>query len=208
QLVANALRQGRAEERAQLVAECELFGGEAEVHACTPCSNGGGGGETAPLGGEAANSHGRLQGLVARPLGIKGQPVADVSKPQLIGVKHRSATPDRPTIAVHPDHVDVAGTCGDALFENARTLIDHREDHALDDLLLGDLPAGDARPGRSIENGPLDLGIGQRGTRPRIIAKISLPGLLAEMPGLAQRILDIVALATPLTDAPANIEPG
>src|ERR1700730_287299 len=92
-------------------------------------------GEAAPLGGEAADQRGRLQGLVARAFGIKGQSVADVSQPQLIGIVHWPGAPHRPAIAIDPDHIDVAGARRDALFENARTLVDHWENHALDDLL-------------------------------------------------------------------------
>ena len=43
------------------------------------------------------------------------------------------------------------GTGGDALLEDPRALVDHREDHALDDLLGRDRPAVDAEPGRGIE---------------------------------------------------------
>src|SRR6516162_2022416 len=174
----------------------------------TPCSSGCRGGEAAALGGEATNPSCGPQGLVPRPFGINGQPVAEVSEPQPIGVVHRPTAPDRPAIAIHPYYVDVAGTCGDALFENARTFVDHREDHALDDLLLRDRPAGDSGPGRSIEDGAFNLGVGHRSARSGIIAKISLSGLLAKMTGLAQRILDLVALAAALADPPADIEPG
>jgi len=131
-----------------------------------------------------------------------------MSEPQPISVIHRSATPHGPAIAIHPDHVDVAGTGRDAFFENACALVDHREDHALDDLLRRDRPTGDGEPRRSIENSLLDLRIGQRGSRSGVVAKITLPGLLAEMPGLAQRVLDLVALAAALADPPADIESG
>src|ERR1700759_974830 len=112
-----------------------------------------------------------------------------------VGIMHRPAAPYRPAIAVYPDHVDVARTRGDTLLQNAGALVDHREDHALDDLLLRDRPSVDAEPGRPLENDFFDLRIGNRRARARIIAKISLPGLLAVMPGLAERIFDLVALA-------------
>src|SRR5438552_2963796 len=57
-------------------------------------------GEASALGGEAADQGGGLQGLDPRPFGVKGQPVADVSEPQLVGVEHRPAPPHGPAIAV------------------------------------------------------------------------------------------------------------
>src|SRR6516225_7732188 len=45
-------------------------------------------------------------------------------------------------------------------------------------------------------------------SRSGVVAKITLPGLLSEMPGLAQRVLDLVALAAALADPPADIESG
>ena len=41
-------------------------------------------------------------------LGEFGQPVADIGQPDLIGIEHRSAAPDRKAVAIDPDHVDVA----------------------------------------------------------------------------------------------------
>src|SRR5713101_2506377 len=127
---------------------------------------------------------------------------------QLIGIVHRAAAPDWPAIAVHPDDVDVARPAGDALLENAGTLIDHRENHAFDDFLLRDRPPVEAEPGRGLHYSSFDLGIGCRLARSGIITKIALPGLLAEMSGFAKHILDRGAFAPPLADAPADIEPG
>ena len=49
------------------------------------------------------------------------------ARPDLVGVEHRAAAPDRPAVAVDPDHVDVAGAGGDTLVEDARALVDHRD---------------------------------------------------------------------------------
>ena len=86
--------------------------------------------------------------------------------------------------------------------------VDHRKDRALDDLLRRDRAAGDAEPGRGVENDALDLGVGDRGARAGLVAEVPAAGLLAEMPGLAQRVLDLGMLAAALADQPADIEPG
>src|SRR5690606_39773994 len=55
------------------------------------------------------------------------------------GVEHRTAPVDRPAVTVDPDDVDVRGPDRDAFLEDLGALVDHREDAALEDLLLGDL---------------------------------------------------------------------
>src|ERR1051326_9375291 len=103
-------------------------------------------GKTLALGREARQQRRRLERLVAGALRIGGEPVADPGEPDLVGVGHRAAAPHRPAVAVDPDHVDVARPTGDALLEDARALVDHRVDHALDDLLLVDRSSRDAEP--------------------------------------------------------------
>src|SRR5690606_20283825 len=56
----------------------------------------------------------------------------------LVGVEHRAAAPARETVAGGVHHVDVAGTQRHALLQQLGTLVDHREDAALDDLLARD----------------------------------------------------------------------
>src|SRR6516164_2312744 len=131
-----------------------------------------------------------------------------MSESQPVGVIHRPTAPHRPPIAVDPDHVDVARARGDTFFQDASALVDHREDHALDNLLLTDRPPVDTEPSRSLDDNPFDLRVGHRCARPRLIAEIPLPGLLTEMPGFAKRILYQRALAPPFADAPTDIEPS
>src|SRR5690606_28570898 len=56
-----------------------------------------------------------------------------------VGVEHRTAPVDRPAVTVDPDDVDVRGPDRDAFLKDLGALVDHREDAALEDLLLGDL---------------------------------------------------------------------
>src|SRR5262249_60529241 len=121
--------------------------------------------------------------LVLRRRAHRLEPVADDAEPDLVGVEHRAAVPDRPAVAVDPDHVDVAGPCRDALFEDARTLVDHRENQPLDDLRFVDRPARDAVPGRRFGNELLDFGVGPRRARSGLVAVESLAGPLPEPPG-------------------------
>src|ERR1700759_1666679 len=115
----------------------------------------------------------------------------------MVGVIHRTAAPHWPAIAINPDDVDVAGARCDPFVENACAFVDHRQDHALDDLPLADRSAVDAETRSSLEDGFFDLGIRKRRPRPDFITEISFAGLLAIMPGLAQRVLDESMFAPP-----------
>src|SRR5438105_15747175 len=74
--------------------------------------------ETAAFGGEPCQQRRWYEAFVARARRIGRQPVADVGKPNVIGVVHGPAAPDRPTVSVDPDHVDIAGSCRDSFVEN------------------------------------------------------------------------------------------
>src|SRR5215469_16431085 len=119
---------------------------------------------------------------------------------EAVGVVHRSAAPYRPAIAVNPDHVDVARAAGDTLIEDPRPFIDHRQDHALDDLFLADRPPVHAEARGGIEDDFFDLGVCERRARSPFITEVSLPGFLAEMSGFTQRVLDQSVLAAALAD--------
>src|SRR5215469_6579852 len=127
---------------------------------------------------------------------------------EAVGVVHRSAAPYRPAVAVNPDHVDVAGAAGDTLIEDPRPFVDHRQDHALDDLFLADRPPVHAVASGGIEDDFFDLGVRERRARSRFITEVSLPGFLAEMSGFAESIFYQSVLGAALADAPADIEPG
>jgi hypothetical protein len=47
-------------------------------------------------------------------------------------------------LPIYEDHVDVAGTKGDALLENLRTFVDDGKNRAFDDFLRGNDPLWDA----------------------------------------------------------------
>src|SRR3954468_15569303 len=158
--------------------------------------------------GEPGQQRRRLERLVVRAGRISGEAVAQVGKPDLVGVKHRSAAPDRPAIAVDPDHVDVARPVGDALLEDARALVDHREDQALEDLLFVDRAALDAEPVRGVDDDLLDLRIGDRRARAALVTEIAGAGLLAKPPHLGERVGNLGALSAALADAPADVDAG
>src|SRR6266849_3248680 len=71
------------------------------------------------------------------------EPVANMRKPHVVGIMHRASAVDRESVAVVPDHVDVAGPSGNALTQDAGALVDHREQQALHDLILADGPTRD-----------------------------------------------------------------
>src|SRR5262249_8219416 len=146
--------------------------------------------------------------LIAGALREGGESIANLTEPDLVGVEHRAAAPHRPAVAVDPDHVDVAGPIGEALLEDARALVDHRIDHALEDLLLVDFPPRNPERLRGLDDDLLDLGIGRRRARAGLIDVIAPAGLLAVAPGLAQRIGDLGAHPAGAANAPAHIEPG
>src|SRR5829696_1607054 len=79
-------------------------------------------GKAPAVAGEARQQRRRLERLVVRAGRIGGEAVAEIGEPDLVGIEHRSAAPDRPAIAVDPDHVDVARPVGDALNEGASIL--------------------------------------------------------------------------------------
>src|SRR5215813_8268031 len=98
----------------------------------------------APLG-ELCEQRRGFEFRVAGASGDLGESPADVRQADAVGVVHRSARPYRPAVAIDPDHVDVARAHGDAFIENARALVDHREDQPLEYLLAVEVAALDAR---------------------------------------------------------------
>src|SRR5215213_4166801 len=131
--------------RKSMAVSSGLVGGRAE------------GSEAASLLGDPPQQRCGLQALLAGARGELLQPLDDPPGADLVGVEHRAAAPGRPAVAVEPDHVDVAGPGSDALVENARALVDHRVDQALDDLLPRDQPARHAEARRDAGDEPLHL---------------------------------------------------
>src|SRR5256886_9651978 len=160
----------------------------------------------ATLGGEALEQRRRLQRGIVGLLGVIRQPVGDVLEADLVGIEHRAAAVDRPAIAIEPDYVDVARTRRDALFEDARTLVDHRVHHALQDFVVADDALLAAETLQGLVDQLFDLGIGQRRARAALILVVALAGLLAEAAGFAQRVGDFRLDAAVLARAPADIE--
>src|SRR4051794_7216937 len=143
-------------------------------------------GKAPAVAGEPGQQRRRLERLVVRAGRIGGEAVAQIGKPDLVGIEHRPAAPDRPAIAVDPDHVDVARPVGDALLEDARALVDHREDQALEDLLFVDRAALDAEPVRGVDDDLLDLRIGDPRAGPALLTEIDRAGPLAEAAHLSE----------------------
>src|SRR5205807_2508991 len=109
-------------------------------------------------------------------------------------------------VAVDPHHVDIARPVRDAFLQDPGALVDHRVDHALDDFLFVDRPARNAGSPRRFDDDLLDLGIGRRGARARLVDVIAFAGFLAEAPRLAQRVGNFRAHAAGAADAPADVE--
>ena len=99
-------------------------------------------------------------------------------EPQMVGPEHRAAAIDRPAVAVHPDDIDIRSPRRDSLFEDFGALVDHRQQAALRDFGIADLPPGDASARREIEDQRLHLRRRRRQAL-GIIVVIAAPGLLA-----------------------------
>src|SRR5881409_1265422 len=132
----------------------------------------------------------------------------DRLEPHLVCPEHRAAPVDRPAVAVDPDHVDVARADRELLLEDLRSLVHHRVEQALEDLLVRDRAALDRLLPGDLEDNLLDVGIGDRRAVAALVAVIAGAGLLAEAPKLAEAVGDQGALAPPLADPPAHVEAG
>lgn len=58
----------------------------------------------------------------------------DLRQAETVRPVHGAAAMGGEAVAVNPDHVDVAGARGDALFKKKRAFVDQRAEAALDDL--------------------------------------------------------------------------
>src|SRR5262249_14071498 len=121
---------------------------------------------------------------------------------------HRSAAMDREAVAVDPDHVDIAGPLRDPLPQDARALIDHREQQTFDDLVLAEDAACDAALRRRIGDQLLHLRIGFRGARAGLIKVETARRLLAVAATFTELVRDRRRKPLGLAHAPAYIEAG
>src|ERR1700754_932052 len=160
------------------------------------------------LRGKALEQRRRFERGIVGLLGVVRQTIGDVLETDLVGVEHRASAIDRPAVAIKPDHVDVARPRRDALFEDARTLVDHRVHHALEDFVVADDALLASQTLQRLVDQLLDLGIGQRRARAAFILVVALAGLLAEATGFAQRVGNFRLDAAVLTRAPADVETG
>src|SRR5262249_40509482 len=69
-------------------------------------------GEAATFLRELLEERRRLEGRLVETRGEFAEPLGDFLEADAIGIMHGAAAIDRPTIAVHPDHVDIAGAEG------------------------------------------------------------------------------------------------
>src|SRR3954469_1955500 len=150
-------------------------------------------GERRAFVGKLVQQRGRLVALVAGLFRDLAQPVADFLQAYGVGPVHRPAAPCGESVAVEPDHIDVARARRDALFENARAFVDHRINQPLDDLVLRNIAALHAHAYRRIDDQLLDFRIGTR--RAPFIQIEPFAGLLAEAALLRERVRNLVAHA-------------
>src|SRR5262249_51762437 len=140
--------------------------------------------------------------------GELNQTVAYIGEAERIGPMHDAAAPSRESVAVDPDHVDVARARRDPLVEHARALVDHGKQEPLDDFLLVARAARDAEPRRRRDDQLLGLRVGLWRARAGLVAIEALAGLLAVAAALAQRVGDLGGEPLRLAHAPADVEPG
>src|SRR4030095_4169210 len=93
------------------------------------------GGEALALVGKAVEQGGPLPDVAVPALELEYS-IADDLQPEGIGPKHGAAAVHRPTVAVDPDHVDVAGPDGQLLFQDLGSLVDHRIEEPGQDLVV------------------------------------------------------------------------
>ena len=129
-------------------------------------------------------------------------------------MEHRPAAETRKAVAVDVDDVDVAGAQRDAFLEDLRAFIDQRVNATLEDFLVADLAALDARLLRGFDDKVFDDGIRNRiavarfvtipaGTR--FLAEAAKFAHLVRHPGITQVRWPRCSLA--LADVPAHVEP-
>ena len=97
----------------------------------------------------------------------------------------------RETVAVDPDHVDVARAAGDAFLDEKRALVHERPEAAKDDLLVGDLTALETKLAADRAYQRVDFGIGHGGSAPLLVSIPAGSRLLAEPAHLAEPIRDL-----------------
>src|SRR3989442_8432620 len=91
---------------------------------------------------QPAQERGRLPDVAVPVLHVQHAGL-DRLEPHLVRPEHRATPVDRPAVAVDPDHVDVARADRELLLEDLRSLVHHRIEQALEDLLVRDRPALD-----------------------------------------------------------------
>src|SRR2546428_8208751 len=140
-----------------------------------------------PLAGarQPAQERGRLPDVAVPVLHLQHAGL-DRLEPHLVCPEHRAAPVDRPAVAVDPDHVDVARADRELLLEDLRSLVHHRVEQALEDLLVRDRATLDRLLPGDLEDDLLDVGIGDRRAVAALVAVIARAGLLAQAPELAE----------------------
>src|SRR2546428_6483 len=156
---------------------------------------------------QPAQERGRLPDVPVPALGLQHAGL-DRLEPHLVRPEHRAAPVDRPAVAVDPDHVDVARADRELLLEDLRSLVHHRVEQALEDLLVRDRAALDRLLPGDLEDNLLDVGIGDRRAVAALVAVIAGAGLLAEAPELAEAVRHLGALGPPPLEPPAPVAAG
>src|SRR6056297_549934 len=160
--------------------------------------------EGATLGGEAFEQWRQVPVGPAERVAVVIDPVHDLGQADRVGPVHRSATVDGPAVAVHPHHVDVAATDGDALVEDLRALVDHRVQQAFEHLLVGDLTLLDALADGEVLDQLDHVGIRCGGAGVGIVGVVAATVLLPAATVLAQHLTN--GGAGRLLLVPADVE--
>src|SRR6202011_5137919 len=103
-----------------------------------------------------------------------------VVEAERVGVVHRATSIRREAVSCEVYDVDVGGAQGDALLEDLRSLVDQREDAALDNLLGGDLAARDAQLSRGGDDQFVHHRVGDGVAPSRLVAVPAGGGIMAE----------------------------
>src|SRR5690554_5341587 len=139
----------------------------------------------------------------------------DTIQTDRVSIEHRPALMGREAVAVDIDDVDIAGTLGNALFQDLGAFVDQRVHGALDDVFIGQRAALHALFLRGGFQNGRQLRVGQRGARTLLVDVEALAGLLTQHAGFGhlvedgrQLVLGRQGLALTGTDGQADIQTG
>src|SRR5215469_17641551 len=129
-------------------------------------------------------------------------------------MEHRATAEQRKPVPIEINDIDVGSSRGDPFFEDVSAFVDERINQALDDLLVGDPPRGQAGAAGILADHLRDSRRGMCSAVTGLVVVPAAPGLLSETASLANEIRDLrrgkigPLFGTALPDGPADVVAG